>query len=300
MRDADRGRERITIQLEPRQVTWLVVLGLVALGGLFGGGYLLGRQHGGESVPLGPALSGLAAIDAVSSPASAAPESAEDSKTPAALGEVEFMFPSALGSRPGREEKRPSTVRIAADRVGAEGIAPPELDDRDERDAPADRPERDAPDPERARPRKKPVKLAPVRIADERPRQEAPRDALPPAEMRRLTVMPARPALAAPALPASALPAPAVARVEEAAPTRQRRYTVQLRAAPEQSQADELADELRRKGYSPRVVLAQVPGKGTLYRVRVGEFGSRAEARQFQRVFRNKTGHADAGFITEL
>lgn len=304
MRD-ERGHERISIQLAPRQITTLIVVSLALLGGLFAGGYFMGRQHAQETVAMGPALSGLAAIDA-EDPAGAAPESTEPRATPTALGEVEFMFPSALGSRPGRKVKRPQPVRLAEAHVGVQGAAPAVAD------TPKAEPKVERPEPKVV---KKP-KPKPRRVVEARPKRPAKATpaarkrvapSLPPASMARLDnpTRPARPAVAAPALPVAPVPA-RLARDEDAparrpAPTRStRRYTVQLKSAHAQDNAETFAAMIRRKGYAPRVVLAQIPGKGTLYRVRVGEFGSRAEARRFQRTFRSKTGHADAGFITEL
>lgn len=307
--------ERISIQVEPRQITIGVVIALCLLGGVFAGGYVMGRGASADVVPMGPELSGLAAVDAVS-PTSAAPVSEPD-RANGALGEVEFMFPSALGTRPGRPVRRPAPVRLQADRVGAVGVAPPKADR-----SKADRSKAEA----KAR-TKKPAKLAPAKIAEARsktarrtaerarrakaaPRMDRLARSAPvrPAPVRPAPARPAEPVRPAmPALPVRPVPArlamgEAAPRPAPAKPVRRsrRRYTVQLKSAHEEGQAKDFAATLRRKGYTPRVVLAQVPGRGKLYRVRVGEFGSRAEARQFQRSFRSKTGHADAGFITEL
>lgn len=304
MRDTERGRERISIQLEPRQITMFIVVSLVTLGGLFAGGYFLGRQHAQDTVAMGPALSGLAAIDA-EGPRKASPDSAEARTTPTALGDVEFMFPSALGSRPGRKVKRRSPVRLAEAHVGVQGAAP----------VSKSTPKVERPEPKikiaKAKAKAKAKRQRVVEARPKRPAKTAPAPkrrvtaSLPPSSMARLDNA-ARPAVAVPALPVA--PVPARLAADEDAPARRpapsnrnsRRYTVQLKSAHVQDRAETFAAMIRRKGYAPRVVLAQVPGKGTLYRVRVGEFGSRAEARKFQRMFRSKTGHADAGFITEL
>ena len=161
MRD-ERGRERISIQLEPRQITMFIVVCLVTLGGLFAGGYVLGRQHAQDTVAMGPALSGLAAIDA-EAPGSAAPESAEARAAATALGEVEFMFPSALGSRPGRKVKRPSPIRLAEAHVGVQGAAP---------EKPAAKVERPEPKVKVKAAKAKP-KARRERVAESRPKRDA-------------------------------------------------------------------------------------------------------------------------------
>jgi len=56
-------------------------------------------------------------------------------------------------------------------------------------------------------------------------------------------------------------------------------YTVQVISTSSRSEADRLAAKL--KEHSPRVEEAEVAGKGRLYRVRVGAFGSKPEAEKF-------------------
>ncbi|MCB9553818.1 MAG: SPOR domain-containing protein [Myxococcales bacterium] len=100
----------------------------------------------------------------------------------------------------------------------------------------------------------------------------------------------------APAAPAAAVAPPATAARENTG----NRYTLQVKAARDKAEADAFIAALRRAGYKPHVVLADVPGKGRFYRVRVGRFASMAEAREFQRSYKMKTGEPDAGFVTDL
>ena len=58
-------------------------------------------------------------------------------------------------------------------------------------------------------------------------------------------------------------------------------FTVQVGAMPTRSEADALAARLRSKGLSPYVVAADIPGKGVFYRVRLGRFRTRDEARRY-------------------
>jgi len=65
-------------------------------------------------------------------------------------------------------------------------------------------------------------------------------------------------------------------------------FVVQVVATPSKAEADRLAGKL--KDYAPRVEETEVPGKGRIYRVRVGAFGSKAEADKFLKGFNGKTG----------
>jgi cell division septation protein DedD len=88
-----------------------------------------------------------------------------------------------------------------------------------------------------------------------------------------------------PAAKPEAKPEAKVARAEPAAKVA---YVVQVVATPSKAEADRLAGKL--KDYSPRVEETDVPGKGRLYRVRVGAFGSKPEAEKFLKTFNGKTG----------
>lgn len=59
------------------------------------------------------------------------------------------------------------------------------------------------------------------------------------------------------------------------------KFTVQIVAAPNQTEAEETAKQLRAQGVSAYVLKSQVPGKGTFYRVRAGSFANANEARKY-------------------
>jgi cell division septation protein DedD len=77
-------------------------------------------------------------------------------------------------------------------------------------------------------------------------------------------------------------------RHDKAEPTAKGSYVVQVAATPSRSEADKLAGKL--KEYSPRVEETEIPGKGRIYRVRVGAFPSKPEAERFLKAFNGKTG----------
>ncbi len=57
-------------------------------------------------------------------------------------------------------------------------------------------------------------------------------------------------------------------------------YSLQVGAFPDASSAQSLVERLSQKGYAVRIVSAEVAGKGTWYRVRVGDFKARDKAEQ--------------------
>ncbi len=59
------------------------------------------------------------------------------------------------------------------------------------------------------------------------------------------------------------------------------RYAVQLEAAPAVEAAQEKVKQLKAQGLDAYIVKSQVPGKGTFYRIRVGNFPNQADARKF-------------------
>lgn len=55
-------------------------------------------------------------------------------------------------------------------------------------------------------------------------------------------------------------------------------YTLQVVAYNEKAQADSAVANLKSKGFDAYAVTAQIPGKGTIHRVRVGRYGTRGAA----------------------
>ena len=82
-------------------------------------------------------------------------------------------------------------------------------------------------------------------------------------------------------------PAPAAARPEPPKPAKPEplkpdgkggRFTLQLSSFQSRAEADAFIAELKKSGYAPSVTEANVEGKGTWFRVRVGAYGSYDEA----------------------
>jgi len=58
-------------------------------------------------------------------------------------------------------------------------------------------------------------------------------------------------------------------------------YSVQFEAAPTKEEAEEKVRQLKAKNVSAYIVKSLVPGKGTFYRVRAGNFSNQNEAKKF-------------------
>ena len=66
-------------------------------------------------------------------------------------------------------------------------------------------------------------------------------------------------------------------------------FTLQLGASQNREDAERMVSRLREKGYAPYIVTAEVPGKGTYYRVRMGSFATREAAGRYLEDFRRET-----------
>ncbi|HSN15444.1 MAG TPA: SPOR domain-containing protein [Anaeromyxobacteraceae bacterium] len=98
-------------------------------------------------------------------------------------------------------------------------------------------------------------------------------------------------ALAPTAAPASPPRAPAVAPAEPSEPTGD--WCVQVGAASDRGESERISAKFSR--FSPRIVTAVVQGK-TWYRVRLGDFETKAEAEKFLKDLSRETGAK--GFVT--
>ena len=76
------------------------------------------------------------------------------------------------------------------------------------------------------------------------------------------------------------------------------RYTLQVSSHPDRDSAEREMSRLEGAGVEPYILAVDVPGKGKLYRIRVGKFHSMDEARNFQGSLKQKRGVA--GFVTPL
>lgn len=76
-------------------------------------------------------------------------------------------------------------------------------------------------------------------------------------------------------------------------------YSVQVASLRFSDDADDLAVRLRKKGYDAYVVPANIPGKGKLYRVRIGDFTGRKEASSYAAGLKKKDPLFKSVFVAE-
>jgi len=316
MRDLDRVKDKIEIRLDPRQVVTLGVATTVFCGVLFGAGYWAGRRQA-RPAPAEP--TDLATLDAASR---AIRDETRSSLPSPALGDVEFLFPAVVAAGPARGPEQ-APVRVPAVVFGDEPTAAAPESARL-----AETPRQPVPAPEPARAVEPPRPAAPPTEAPKPAMAAAPpsKEAVPPPpdelEAPRAPVEPA--AIAPPSVAVAAVPPPPDEVPEDApppghdaaAPTPKReatpepppgpaagakiQYTLQVKASKEKAVADEVVEKLRKAGFEPSLIMAEVPGKGRVYRVRVGRFESLEKARDFQRKLKAQSGLPDAGFVTDL
>jgi DedD protein len=102
---------------------------------------------------------------------------------------------------------------------------------------------------------------------------------------------PAKPAdagaLATKSAPTPVPPAAPKASTDTTVPTGP--FTLQLGASQNRDDAERMVSRLREKGYAPYIVTADVPGKGTFYRVRMGSFATKEAAGRYLEDFRRET-----------
>jgi cell division septation protein DedD len=66
-------------------------------------------------------------------------------------------------------------------------------------------------------------------------------------------------------------------------------FTLQISAFQNRPEAERFAAKLRDRGYAPYIVSAEVPNKGTWYRVRMGSFPSKDAASRYLNDFKRET-----------
>ncbi|MBI3183311.1 MAG: SPOR domain-containing protein [Myxococcales bacterium] len=253
MRDAHRIKEKIDLTLDSRQIVSLLLGGLVVLGAAFVLGVVVGKKL------------------ATSERASSAPDllTALDAQAEALGGTDERLtFHEELTKKPEapRPEQRPPKPMPAPPLGGeaeAEGEQPAEAGGN------------------AAAGSKSPAGGAGEAPA-ERKREEAPKlleqGSLKPDEpvpTRSLKDGGLREAFARAQRPQEAVVGGA--------------FTLQLSASQDRAEADRFASRLRERGFAPFVVEAQVPGRGSWYRVRMGSFPSREAAHRYLQDFRRET-----------
>jgi len=260
--------DRIVLTLEQRQLFFVFIGTLVLASGILVLGYVLGRRYaGGDHETPGETLV-------------AAEASAER--------DVDLTFQQALvepteqlARPPAPPPEPPPAVRPGADETIPEPVAEPEA----------------RPGPKRA--------AEPPAAKPAPPAEKPARKAAPPTPQRpKKSDSPSEPTAAAVSAKVDALSAQAMEALERLrggnakAEAPLARYTLQVSAFQDRSEAQALVDSLRKKGHNPYLTSSVVPGRGRWHRVRIGRFDARGAAEAFRHKFEASAGLTT--FVTRL
>jgi cell division protein FtsN len=254
MRDTHKLKEKYELSLDNAQIVTLTVASLVVLGGVFALGVVVGKKLSGETAekPQTDLLSQLDQKNRALDSINAAPDAALTFQD-----ELTRRSPVAVVERP--VEKK--------------------VEDR--------KPEERKPEP---KPVEKPVEVArvdpPLPQAIE-PRKEEPKKVEEP----KLPESPSKSEPVATRTHDGGGLKEAFGKVQRP-PTETAAdgsWTVQLSAYQDRNEADRFAAGLRDKGYAPYIVEANVAGKGTWFRVRMGRFASKDAASRYLDDFKRET-----------
>jgi chemotaxis protein histidine kinase CheA len=304
MRDAHRMKEKFDLSLDNRQIVSLLITGIVVLGAVFVLGVVVGKKLS-ESDKAAGAPDLLSALDQkaaamervqnepattfqeeLTKKAPPAPRESAPAKLPAALKPEATAKVEPKPAEPKPAEAKPEGAKPAAKPAEVAEVKPasPAPVEAEEKPEPADL------EPIQLAKAEKPQKAAEPAKAEPKPEKKeslseriqavatAPQDAaVPPTPVATRTSEKTSPASAS-----------TVQAKAEATPTKGG-FTLQLSAAQTREEADRFASGLKQKGYAPYIVTAQVPGKGTWYRVRLGNFPSRDQASRYLQDFRRET-----------
>jgi len=252
MRDTHRMREKYDLSLDSRQVVSLLIGGIVVLGAVFVLGVLVGKKLAGTPhTDRAPDL--LTALDhksdALERARAAPPLTFQEELTKPASAAPAAIRPPAAPT---------STVSAGAHPAAASTSVA------------AASPAAGAPAPTASKPTTV-ARAAAVPVTtttDSKPERK-----------------PEPESVATRSTPAAARPAPKVPDTTSATGA----FTLQLGASPNRDDAERQASRLRDKGYAPYIVTAEVPGKGTWYRVRMGSFPTKDAATRYLQDFKRET-----------
>lgn len=290
MRDAHRMKEKFDVSLDNRQIVSLLIAGIVVLGAVFVLGVVVGKKLAGD-VQTASAPDLLSAMDANAQALQEVRQkdsalTFQDELTRKASAEPVAVAQKPAPAKPAPAEKPapkpPEPVKTAA-------MAP--TPDPDTGELPPEEPSEE-PQAVAVAETPKPVeeKPAPAPVA-EKPAAEKPAPvATKPAQVSgkvetaavatRTTQKEGGSGMKEALARAAQLPDPAV---------KGGAFTLQLSAFQDKQEADRFMARLRDRGYAPYIVTAEVAGKGTWYRVRMGTFASKDAATRYLSDFKRET-----------
>jgi len=267
MRDTHRMREKYDLSLDSRQVVSLLIGGIVVLGAVFVLGVLVGKKLAGT--PRGdhaPDL--LTALDHKS-------DALERARaTPPLTFQEELTRPA--GSAPAAIAPPPTPAASPPARAPAAAAAPAPSPASIASVTPAPATTSSKPGPV----------LHPAAVPAASVATEAKPEKKPTEKKVEPAARPPPPeSVATRSTAAAAHPSPKVPETTSATGA----FTLQLGASLNRDDAERQAGRLREKGYAPYIVTAEVPGKGTWYRVRMGSFPTKDAATRYLQDFKRET-----------
>lgn len=269
MRDTHRMREKYDLSLDSRQVVSLLIGGIVVLGAVFVLGVLVGKKlagtphtdrapdlltaldHKSDALERARAAPPLTFQEELTKPASAAPAPI---RSPAVSAPAP-PAPTSTALAAAHPAPASTTVAAASPAASASAATKPATV---------------------ARAAAVPVTTATEAKPEKKPEPEKKAD---PARTASTESVATRSTIAA------AHAAPKVPDTTSATGA----FTLQLGASPNRDDAERQASRLREKGYAPYIVTAEVPGKGTWYRVRMGSFPTKDAATRYLQDFKRET-----------
>lgn len=257
MRDAHRMKEKYDLSLDNRQVVSLLIGSIVVLGAVFVLGVVVGKNLAGtHAAAQAPDL--LSALDAQANALE------QEQVDPPLTFQDELTAKKPVAPPPVE-----ATPVVAVEPKPAEKPAPPEQEE-----------------PARVAETVKPPepKASETRSADVSPAKEEKKDVTVAVSGQ---VEPAQ----VPTRTNDAGIKDAIARAAQKPQetSADGTWTLQLSASQSRDEADRFAAKLRDRGYAPYIIEAEVAGKGTWYRVRMGRFGNKDAAQRYLQDFRRET-----------
>lgn len=287
MRDAHRMKEKFDVSLDNRQIVSLLIAGIVVMGAVFVLGVVVGKKLAGNA-------------DAVSAPDLLSALDANAQALQNVQQEQPLTFPDELTRKASSEpvappQPKPAVAKAPPPAEKPAAAKPPEPKPAESKPVTAQRPSlAPTPDPDTGELPPEEPKAEPERVVvAEAPTAPVPAKAVPVSGKVEASAVPTRTttteggglkeaiarATQQPAQPAS----PPAQAVKGGA------FTLQLSAFQNKQEADRFAARLRDRGYAPYILTAEVAGKGTWYRVRMGSFASRDAATRYLSDFKRET-----------
>lgn len=300
MRDAHRMKEKFDVSLDNRQIVSLLIAGIVVMGAVFVLGVVVGKKLAGNAqTATAPDL--LSALDANAQALQDVQQKDSQLTFQDELTKKTASDSVALAPKPAAKPATPSPkpADTASKPATAERPKLAPTPDPDTGELPPEEPEE--PQPEKvvaaeppSAPAEKPVAVA--QKPAEAPKAE-PAKAAEPTKVEVAKAVPVSGKVETAAVPTRTTNKEggglkeAIARTAQppAQAVKGGAFTLQLSAFQDRQEADRFAARLRDRGYAPYILAAEVPGKGTWYRVRMGSFKDRDAASRYLADFKRET-----------